>query len=333
MQTIRLALGMILFALAVSASAFGPEGHQTVGRLADSLIAGKNASTHVQQILGMTLEQASVWADCAKGVVRTKAGQFVYQSAGKYPECKPFESTKGKKAMQAFVSRNWSACNPAAGEEVCHKQYHYADVALQHDHYELGYVGTSDHDVVAAINATIKKLQGGTSPSPLNLASKREALMLLAHYAGDIHQPLHVEAVYLDAQGAIVDPDKNMFDPKTKTVGGNSIVDAGTNLHHEWDVVPTALHPNNLGVSGLTAAQKVPPTTGDVMTWSTQWATDTIHSAGPAFSGTTFSPEGTDKHWQITVPPSYVNDRETLQKSQLIKAGARLAQLLQEIWP
>ena len=36
----------------------------------------------------------------------------------------------------------------------------------------------------------------------------REALRLLAHYVGDIHQPLHVAAVYLDREGRVVDPSR-----------------------------------------------------------------------------------------------------------------------------
>ncbi|MDC6293928.1 S1/P1 nuclease [Ralstonia pseudosolanacearum] len=330
---LRAALAWAIMTACVSAFAFGPDGHQTVGELADSLIAGTNAESQVQNILGMTLEQASVWADCAKGVTRTQSGKFVYQGAGHYPECKPFETTTGKSAMVAFVKRNWSGCHPAADEEVCHKQYHYTDVALQRGQYQQGLVGTSDHDIVAAIRAAIIKLQGGTTPSPIDFASKREALLLLSHYVGDIHQPLHVSAVYLDAQGHVVDPDQGTFDPQTKTIGGNSILDAGKKLHFEWDQVPAALKPDQLGVSGVAEARAIPLTSGDIISWPAQWATDTMHSAAPAFSGTAFSAEDASKHWQVTLPANYVSERETVQRAQLIKAGARLAQLLQAIWP
>lgn len=326
-------LGVLLGAAASSAFGFGPEGHQTVGKIADSLISGTHAAVQVHRLLGMSLEQASVWADCAKGVGKTSAAKFAYQGAGKFPECRPFETTKGMKAMVSFVGRNWDGCHPAADEEVCHKQYHYADVALQRDHYELGFKGTSDHDVVAAISAAVKTLQGCTAAAPFRLASKREALMVLVHYVGDIHQPLHVRAVYLDPQGNVVDPDQGTFDPQTKTIGGNAITDAGANLHHEWDAVPDSLKPAQLGVSGVADARAVAPTLGDPMTWSLQWATDTIHSAGPAFAGMSFSPESASKHWQATVPASYATDREALQRAQLVKAGARLAQLLRAIWP
>jgi hypothetical protein len=39
--------------------------------------------------------------------------------------------------------------------------------------------------------------------------TKPVALVLLAHYVADIHQPLHVGAQYFDAQGRIADPDKD----------------------------------------------------------------------------------------------------------------------------
>ena len=328
------AVAGVLLAFAGCAFAFGPEGHQTVGRLADTLIAGTPAETQVRKILGMSLQKASVWADCAKGVDRSmKTGKFAYARAGTFHECKPFETQAGTAAMVAYVRRNWHGCHPAAGEEVCHKQYHYADVAIQHDHYERGFVGTSDHDVVAAINAAIVTLKGGTAAPPFKFANKAEALKLLVHFVGDIHQPLHVEAVYLDKQGAETDPDQGVFDRQTRTIGGNSITDAGVNLHHEWDTVPASLTPGRLGIDGVAEARAVPPTTGDPMTWSTQWATDTIHSAGVAFEGTSFSYESASKHWKVTVPASYASDREALQRAQLIKAGARLAQTLQAIWP
>jgi len=48
--------------------AFGPNGHKTVGTIADSLLAGTNAGKQAQNILGSNLRTASVWADCAKGV-------------------------------------------------------------------------------------------------------------------------------------------------------------------------------------------------------------------------------------------------------------------------
>jgi hypothetical protein len=46
--------------------------------------------------------------------------------------------------------------------------------------------------------ATTQVLKGGAAPAPFSLKDQREALLLLTHYVGDLHQPLHVGAIYLD---------------------------------------------------------------------------------------------------------------------------------------
>jgi hypothetical protein len=329
----RVMAAIVAFAACTGAHAWGHDGHQTVGKLADELIAGTHAEQQVKAILHTSLEQASIWADCAKGVKRNAAGKFVYEGAGTYPECKPLETKSEEARMIAFVKRNSTNCKLAPGDETCHKQYHYTDVAVQHDHYATGLVGTSDHDVVAAISAAIVVLQGGKSPAPFRVASKREALLILSHYVGDIHQPLHVTAVYLDQQGQEVDPDAGTYDPATKTIGGNSLLDHSQPLHHEWDDVADALKPDQLGVSGVDEARAVAPTPGALLTWSTQWASDTIQSSGPAFANVAFSAEDAHKHWAVSLPGNYSADREALQRLQLLKGGARLAALLQAIWP
>ena len=51
-----------------AALAWDSTGHQTVGAIADQLIAGTNAETQVRKILGTSLRVSAVWADCAKGV-------------------------------------------------------------------------------------------------------------------------------------------------------------------------------------------------------------------------------------------------------------------------
>src|SRR5271154_5672227 len=65
--------GVILGALdGRSAGAWGAEGHQTIGAIADSLLIGTNAEKAVREILGAEkLETAALWADCVKGVSDT----------------------------------------------------------------------------------------------------------------------------------------------------------------------------------------------------------------------------------------------------------------------
>src|SRR5260370_13808289 len=48
------------------------------------------------------------------------------------------------------------------------------------------------------------------------------AVILLAHYVGDIHQPLHVGAEYFNQAGQAVDPDRNQ--PGIEDEGGDSFM-------------------------------------------------------------------------------------------------------------
>src|SRR5262245_36216985 len=96
-----------------AAFAWGAQGHQTVGSIADSLLVGTNAAKAVKSILGSEkLKTAALWADCAKGVTG-KTPPLKYVVSSKYPECKPFETAAGQAQMVAFVTRNLSACMPA----------------------------------------------------------------------------------------------------------------------------------------------------------------------------------------------------------------------------
>ncbi len=325
------------FVLAFGASAafgWGADGHHTIGKLAGTLIAGSRAEAMVQQIIGgISLEDASVWADCVKGVAPDASGKLAYQSTGRFKECLVFETSEEEARMVAYVSRNFDACHPQPGEETpCHKQYHYTDIAPQREHYQPGLVGTSDHDVVAAVNAALLVLKGGTAPPPF-VFGQREALLVMIHIVEDMHQPLHVQSIYLDSQGKRLDPDVGAYDPASRTNGGNSIDVGAGNLHRDWDQVPPSLAPADLGTNAVAEAKNVAPTTGDVMTWSTQWADDAIVAAPPVFADLTYGPEDLRFHWKGSLPEGYTARREVVQRTQLLKASARLAQLLQTLWP
>jgi len=55
----------------------------------------------------------------------------------------------------------------------------------------------------------IEVLQGRVPEQNERKITKPVALILLAHYVADIHQPLHVGAAYFDEQGRFTDPEKN----------------------------------------------------------------------------------------------------------------------------
>ncbi|MFA9330620.1 S1/P1 nuclease, partial [Escherichia coli] len=84
-----------------------------------------------------------------------------------------------------------------------HNTYHFDDVALKRDRFDRSFQGTNDHDLIAAISAAIAVLADKPVPPPFpfSFKDKKEALLLLVHFIGDLHQPLHVGLVYLDADG------------------------------------------------------------------------------------------------------------------------------------
>jgi hypothetical protein len=240
--------------------------------------------------------------------------------------------------MSDFVKRNDTNCVRKPTEESCHKQYHYADVATQHARYAMGLIGTRNDDVVAAISATVHVLKGNPAPAPFNIKNKREALLLLAHYVGDVHQPLHVGAIYLSAAGSRVNPDAGTFDVKTETRGGNDIMvtalprSTPQNLHANWDSVPSALHVAQISPAWITRAQAVPSTVGDIFTWPAAWATESVKNSQQVFKGLQFT-KMSDTLWGVTLPIGYAANADLLKDSRLTEAGARLAQILKAVFP
>jgi hypothetical protein len=328
----------LLLSFAAPAQAFGPEGHKTVGAIADRLLAGTRAAAQVQALLGgIGLQQAALWADCAKGI--DPARDYAYTSAGRFPECSVFETPASEAEMSDFVRRNDTNCPRKPTEESCHKQYHYTDVAIQRGRYAPGLAGTRDDDIVGAIRAAVAVLKGAPAVAPFAIKDKREALLLLAHYVGDIHQPLHVAAVYLDAAGRRVDPDAGTLDPATETRGGNQIitVDAfsqtrGPNFHRVWDNVPATLTVSRIGPAWLAQARAVPATRGSALGWSAAWASETVVRARPAFAGLRFGSKQADL-WTVTLPAAYTTQMNDIKRTELTRAGARLAQVLRDVWP
>jgi len=135
----------------------------------------------------------------------------------------------------------------------------------------------------------------------------------------------------------VVDPDQPGFDPDSATHGGNLIQQYCENLHHAWDDTPTTLHVKAFKVQAVTLAQAVPVSAGGAEDWPVAWASEAVSASQSAYSGLSYwtetSPGSSARKWQYLQPANYAPSREALQRQQLVKAGARLAQLLQAIWP
>jgi len=108
------------------------------------------------------------------------------------------------------------------------------------------------------------------------------------------------------------------------------------NLHTEWDTIPASLKVGKFKTQAVSLAGMVASTAGMPQDWPVVWASETVVASHKAFTGVTFGPEqssGNSRHWTFQPPSGYSTKRRALQKTQLVKAGARLAQLLEAIWP
>lgn len=333
----RRLLATALLALPLAAHAWGSEGHQTVATLAAGLIKGSPAEARVLKLLGdMSLAQASIWADCVKGISPSQG--YTYPSPGKFPACAQLETPVRIAEMADYVKRNDRQCKIGLDEDSCHKQTHYADVAVQRGHYLPDVTGARPDDVVGALRAAIRVLQGEPSRGQPNFKSRREALLVLVHLVGDIHQPLHVGSLYLDAQGRRVDPDQRGLDRASFTVGGNSFALAPTgpfapkNLHALWDSVPEAFRPQHVDAAWLAEARRVPRDPGDPLGWPARWGSQSMELTKVAFDGLGVSPRQ-GENWNVSLPEGYAAKADAIKRQQLTQAGARLAFVLKAVFP
>jgi hypothetical protein len=309
----------VSLAIATATFAWGAPGHETVGAIADQLIAGRRAQAEVRKLLepGETLQSVSTWADCTRQKCRRLT-----------PE-----------------DRQFLRMNPHQAH------YHYTDVPFQAAAYEERGVGTSDDDIVHILKQCIAVLKGarGQSANPHNF-SQRDALLLLVHLIGDVHQPLHVGTAYVSekndfvvpASAAAVDHSK-IF----KTDGDNDLIFESRPLHLFWDsrAVSGAMRRSNvrtpaeLAAALMQGAPNMPIVTGDVTKWPAKWATETLGVSKDAHQGLTIEDReeggtGREAHplWRVAAPPDYAETASALAAMELTRAGYRLAAVLEALW-
>jgi hypothetical protein len=342
-------LFFLLMLAPAPALAWGSAGHATVGALADRLLRGSHAQREVAALLlpGENLEQAANWLDCAKGTF-----------------CGPLTPEM----------LDYTLDHPR------HAHYHYTDIPFQRAYYRAGGIGSAADDIVHTLGQAIAVLQSqnkikddADAVQEPHRFTPRQALLLIAHLVGDIHQPLHVGVAYVDKKGQFVLPARaldvdgvTVFD----TRGGNSFVlgeanlipahtssgagkSARRSLHAYWDVVAVdeAMRRSNAVTPGQFAdsliaglpplARGNPGLGGDPANWPVRWATDGLRVAKLAHAGLRPGRHGVQTGrngesidvWALTLPPDYPSMAASLARQQLASAGWRLALLLQAIWP
>jgi hypothetical protein len=195
--------------------AYGPLGHEIVGAIADERLANTPAGEQVSALLdGITLEKAAVIPDEIKGWDKRGADDPKIFHYSAHPK------------IDTQLRDFWRANQPTHDMNSAmpsHHWFHYTDVpVLRAEKYGDGKAGRSKWDVVHMISYCVEVLRGHFPEENERKITKPVAVILLAHYVGDIHQPLHVGAEYFDESGHTVDPDKGK--PGLEDEGGNTFV-------------------------------------------------------------------------------------------------------------
>ncbi len=209
---------------------YGQVGHQIVGAIADEKLAGTPTGKKITEMLdGFTLQKAAVIADEIKGWDKPGADSpniFHYTSRPRIDE-----------QLRAFWKANQPTDDPHSAMPS-HHWFHYTDVPiLNPEKYGDGKTGRSQWDIVHMMRYCIAVLRGEEPEENARKITKPIAIILLAHYVGDIHQPLHVGAEYFDASGNPVDPDKGAAGLEDRGGGTISLQIGGDRkkLHGFWD--------------------------------------------------------------------------------------------------
>ena len=81
----------------------------------------------------------------------------------------------------------------------------------------------------------------------------------------------------------------------------------------------------------------MPASQGRIEDWPVAWAPDSILVAHDAFAGLTFklTPPPAKLKWTVAFDDhvAYLRSMDAIKRKQLAKGGARLAALLNAIWP
>lgn len=309
------ALAALLIACAVpSALAWGRLGHEAIGTLATDLLNEK-ARLRIKKILGTDeLAAAAMWLD----------------------ELRSAEKGKGalaKDAEAAAFNKKY-ADNP---------KWHFVNLPLNSATYSRGSRFAEDNDVVHTLDAAIAVLEGRSRKF-----TPAQAVRIVAHLVGDLHQPLHVGTGFFDLRNP--DAPKLVIDPantnnRAEDLGGNKIQVgrmAFDTLHAYWDtqLVEAAAGTGNAAkLAGRMRGALQPAkwaTPGDHRAWAEAWATDSVHEAEFAYRGLIYKGARLTERKSLTVieaelPPDYERIQKQRALVQLAKAAFHLAELFNAI--
>ncbi len=257
---------------------WGSERHQLIAGAADQLLTQKarqKVADILQAVNKTTLESVATWLDDIRNGPTQSDDAETTAFINQYPK-----------------SRGW----------------HFVDMPLGATGYDpVKYAPfVNDFDVVHALSKAIAVFTSAASDE--KLTSPVNALRIIAHLTGDLHQPLHVSCGYLEAADGgqfniLSDPDEIVQKGLTKNSdkGGNALLlptPKQTNLHSYWDDA-VADNPTPDALEQLGSGKPGDPRT-DPTQWPALWANDGILYAKEAYKNIAITGTAPSKHFRVS---------------------------------
>lgn len=242
-----------------------------------------------------------------------------------------------------------------------HKTWHYVNLPLKTTSYKAAETNgfTRPDDVVQMYKECVKVLK---NPQTEKRFSEVNALRLVGHLVGDIHQPLHIGCGFIDDATT---PPTIVFDPKTilsknlkkhHDTGGNKILlPQSGNMHSFWDgSLSGPLNNINLLAAGshkelellleiITGAKKLTKNSGGTVGLAVtpledlaqKWAGESVKISRTAYENIVMKAKnGADYDVDfLTTKADYIDKFRPVIIKQMKFAARRLADLLNAIYP
>jgi nuclease S1 len=184
--------------------------------------------------------------------------------------------------------------------------WHYVDIPNDKKHLDMERDCAKGDCVISALSRLRQTLRDPASTPD----QRREALMFIIHFVGDMHQPLHSS--------------------DNKDRGGNSVQltfhDRKTNLHSLWDSgLLGRLEPEDQlfpALSAESAKRRKKFGHGTVTAWAEESHKEGVKTVYGKL------PKPVNATTPIDIPPAYETAADPLLRLQLERAGARLAYVL-----
>jgi len=351
MKSIATTLSLMLV-ISASSFAYGPRGHGLVGAIADRRLANEPVLSTIKSILhNISLEEAAKLPDSIKDWDKCKPSDHPNMHA-------VVADAEINAQLRAFLDAN--PCMGPSGHNY-HRNFHFTDIpVVGNELYDDGSIGRSATDVVNMLVFCGRVLRNEVPENNSFKITKAVAIILIAHYVADLHQPLHVGAEYFDSSKDAFEPSSN--DQGYDDRGGNQLklytfqkrppdnisrrYVAGSSFHSYWDgqTVDNAFGSGTTAnIAGNLASHE--PTNwklqGDAATWPKQMANAIMPLAREAHTRLYFTQIVLPQHGH-TITSGRANEKQTngdyyavwaykAAKREIHKGGWQLAELLKQV--